>query len=192
MTPYYYSHPGAESVMSVALGFLLLLIFLAVCAGIIFLHVLLSRKESRWPGLIFPVISFGFSMLIVFSMAVFTTVTHEAQLTRIYYARLVEIERLDEFRERNAPFTSPEHAARVAEVAEIIESQIAEYTRLIDASNDGTLLLGASTADIIGRSVIIFVITNIPTLVFLMIYVACRGNRKRQRALDVMTVQDLE
>ena len=38
----------------------------------------------------------------------------------------------------------------------------------------------------------VFLITNIPTLIFLAIYFACREKQKLHRELDKMNVQDLE
>lgn len=41
------------------------LLLVAVLAGVILLEVWLSRRKSRWPGLIMPVLSFLLSLLIV-------------------------------------------------------------------------------------------------------------------------------
>lgn len=41
------------------------LLLVAVLAGVILLEVWLSRRKSRWPGLILPVLSFLLSLLIV-------------------------------------------------------------------------------------------------------------------------------
>lgn len=37
-----------------------------------------------------------------------------------------------------------------------------------------------------------FLLSNVPTLLFLAIYFACRGKNKRKRELDKMNAQDLE
>ncbi len=50
----------------------------------------------------------------------------------------------------------------------------------------------ASMSSIIGSAVYIFILHNIPTAILLAIYAACRGKRHRQRALEKMSVQDLE
>ena len=50
----------------------------------------------------------------------------------------------------------------------------------------------ASTGSIIGMAAYIFMISNIPTAVLTLIYAACRGKREKQRALEKMSVQDLE
>jgi hypothetical protein len=38
----------------------------------------------------------------------------------------------------------------------------------------------------------VFLMSNIPTLLFLAIYFACREKRKLRKELDKMNVQDLE
>lgn len=48
--------------------FILLLILLAFLAGIIWLQVFLSKKESKWPGLVMPIISFLFGLLYPLNM----------------------------------------------------------------------------------------------------------------------------
>jgi hypothetical protein len=45
---------------------------------------------------------------------------------------------------------------------------------------------------IVGTAIYIFLLYNIPTAVLLTIYAAFRGKRNRQRALEKMSVQDLE
>jgi hypothetical protein len=50
----------------------------------------------------------------------------------------------------------------------------------------------SSISSIIGGAIYVFVLYNIPTGVLLAIYAACRGKRSTQRALEKMSVQDLE
>jgi membrane protein implicated in regulation of membrane protease activity len=44
------------------------IILLLLGAGVIVLQIFLSMKESRWPGIILPVISFCISLTIVFGL----------------------------------------------------------------------------------------------------------------------------
>ncbi len=46
--------------------------------------------------------------------------------------------------------------------------------------------------DMVFTILYIFLIFNIPTVILLAIYAACRGNRKRNLSLEKMSVQDLE
>jgi len=54
------------------------LIFLfAILAGTVVLQIYLSKKNSKWSGLILPIITFAFSLLAVMGMAAFVEVgTH--------------------------------------------------------------------------------------------------------------------
>jgi glucan phosphoethanolaminetransferase (alkaline phosphatase superfamily) len=47
-------------------------------------------------------------------------------------------------------------------------------------------------AAIIGSAAYAFLLFNIPTVILIAIYTACRGKQKRQRDLEKMSVQDLE
>ncbi|MEY8386475.1 hypothetical protein AALC17_04135 [Oscillospiraceae bacterium 38-13] len=49
--------------MSIIPAIVCLLFLLAVLAGCIFLQIFLARRESRWPGLILPLLTFLLSLL---------------------------------------------------------------------------------------------------------------------------------
>jgi len=54
-----------------------LIFLLAIPMGAIFLQIYLSKKNSKWPGLILPAITFAFSLLTVMGMVAFVEVgTH--------------------------------------------------------------------------------------------------------------------
>jgi hypothetical protein len=42
------------------------------------------------------------------------------------------------------------------------------------------------------EAIILFLVYNVTTVIFLTIYGACRGKHRKQQALDKMNVQDLE
>ena len=46
-----------------------ILLVLVLCVGGIVLQIFLSKKESKWLGLILPIITFGFSLLFVLNVA---------------------------------------------------------------------------------------------------------------------------
>lgn len=52
-----------------------LLIIVVIMAGAIWLQVFLSKKENRWLGLMLPFISFAYSLLMVFSIALVDSMT---------------------------------------------------------------------------------------------------------------------
>ena len=101
---------------------LTLLFLMAVLVGTILLQIFLSRRKSRWPGLILPGLTFLYSLLSIFSMAA---------------------------------------------------------------------LPGATALSIAGTLVMTLLLSNIPTLILLAIYFACREKQKRNRQLDKMNIQDL-
>lgn len=45
-----------------------LIVTLALLTGVIILQIYLSKRESKWPGLVFPIISFLFSLLYPLNM----------------------------------------------------------------------------------------------------------------------------
>ena len=57
--------------------FILLIIVVGIIGGIVALQIFLSKQESKWPGLILPIITFTFSFMAVFliilSMAAYMT-----------------------------------------------------------------------------------------------------------------------
>lgn len=73
----------ALTLMTVLIVLFNMLLLVAVLAGIIALEVWLSRRKSRWPGLIMPIISFALSLLLVFGFVAFSAVsaTSELQVT---------------------------------------------------------------------------------------------------------------
>lgn len=73
----------ALTLMTVLIVLFNMLLWAAVLAGIIALEIWLSRRKSRWPGLIMPIISFALSLLLVFGFVAFSAVsaTSELQVT---------------------------------------------------------------------------------------------------------------
>ena len=46
--------------------FILLIIVAGIIGGIVALQIFLSEKESKWPGLVLPIIAFSFSFMVAF------------------------------------------------------------------------------------------------------------------------------
>ena len=53
-------------------------------------------------------------------------------------------------------------------------------------------LPGAGAGEILTALLLVFLLYNIPTLVLLAIYLACRAKFRRKREMDRMNAQDLE
>ena len=98
---------------------IVLVFVLALLVGGVFLQIFLSKRESRWPGLILPLLSFLYSLLMACSAV---------------------------------------------------------------ASNGG-IPWGAILASL--------VLGNIPTVILLAIYAACRDRFRKRSELDKMNIKDL-
>ena len=98
---------------------IVLLFTLVILVGVILLQIYLSKKESKWPGLVLPIISFLVSFIYPLNMAI------------------------------------------------------------------------PSVGGFIFALVLGWLIANIPTIVLLTIYFACRGKQRRNKQLDKMNIQDL-
>jgi cytochrome bd-type quinol oxidase subunit 1 len=122
----------------------MIIVLLVFGVGGIWLQIFLSKKESKWAGLILPIITFGISLTALLGGLLFS--------------------------------------ARTGITTTTVNGEIIEQT---------TKQI-ANMSSIIGSAICIFILYNIPTAVLLAIYAACRGKRNRQRALDKMSVQDLE
>ena len=97
-------------------------VLLVLLVGVPLLQVFLSRRESRWPGLVLPGLCFLYPLLALFSFAAF---------------------------------------------------------------------VGMSTGEILTGLLSVFIAGNIPTLILLAIYAACREKKKKHKQLEKMSLQDL-
>ena len=103
---------------------IIVLTFLVVLlVGCIILQVFLSRRESPWPGLVLPGLSFLYSLIVMLNVVI---------------------------------------------------------------------LFDSSGWEIAATLFMAFLLYNIPTLILLAIYFACRGKYRRKREMDRMNAQDLE
>jgi len=154
--------------MAIIRTLIFLFIFLGLCAGIIILQVHLSKRERMWPGLIMPIVTLSISLLILFGMAAFTTSTGVAHVESVR----LEAMPTDEY---------DAVAMRERYHGVLIEQHLVAY---------GTI--GRTQIVSFPRITFMFVVLNIPTVILLAIYAGCRGKRRRQRSLELMSVQDLE
>lgn len=58
--------------VNIFIGFLILIAFIT---GIVLLQIFFSKKESKWPGLILPIVCLLISIIAVFNIASFTSAT---------------------------------------------------------------------------------------------------------------------
>jgi len=154
--------------------FLMIAIPLAIIAGVVILQVRLSQKESRWPGLILPIITFGMSLLIIIGIATFSIAS--TTTSSIYHdARLIQTEAITEIQEQQRATSN-----------EPLEPRVEVVHHLTDY---GTIMF--APAAVTATALSVFFLFNIPTAILLIIYALCRGNRRKIAALDMMSLQDL-
>ena len=98
----------------------LFVILIVLGVGGILLQIFLSKRESRWPGLVLPIIAFLYSVVMVLNVAAM-----------------------------------------------------------------------GSAGEVIAAVLSVSIIGNIPTLILLTIYFACRGKRRTRSEMDKMLINDL-
>lgn len=177
-------------IFAVAVGFL---------AGIVILQVFLSRRESKWPGLIMPIITFGFSLIVFMAFVLFGVVSYVgggAHMTVDMVADLVEIVDVE----------GSDYAYNAgADNAGIDDVNVDDTDYAIDAhgqpsgawvavpTEEGTVY--TQTVRMGGSIIVVwfiyFLLMNVPTIVLMLIYIACRGKQRRLMELGRMSVQDL-
>ena len=106
--------------VTIVLGF----VMLVFAVGGILLQIFLSKRESKWPGLILPLLSFLYSLLMACSAVAYSAVAYSE---KIIWGPILT-----------------------------------------------SLILG-----------------NIPTVILLAIYAACREKRRKRGELDKMQIKDL-
>jgi len=133
------------------IGRIVFLVFLlAVPVGVVFLQIYLSKQDSKWPGLILPVITFLISLMVVLGFAVF----EQTRMTSV-----------------TQYFDGEEWI--------VVEETVSETGREV--------IPGA-----VGSVVFMFFYMNVPTAILLSIYKLTKSKYNRQKALEKMSVQDLE
>lgn len=139
------------------LNILPLLLTIALIVGLVFLQLFLSKKENKYLGLLLPILSLLLSLVTVFSMYAFSTISHTE-------SRQVELE-------TTGVVSSEPPSSKAQDVS----------TQINSAPAEGFFL----------SMLVTFLLSNIPTVVLVVIYLACREKIKRNRELDKMTLQDL-
>jgi hypothetical protein len=117
--------------------------------GSILLQIFLSKMESKWPGLILPIIAFLLSLTVVLSSAMFYEVQDTAEV--------------------------------ISESGQIVSQPAGDASaRPVPPVGERIVLIA-----------IPFLLCNIPTAVYLVVYFGVRETRKRGKLLERMTAQDL-
>lgn len=148
--------------------------------GPIILQIFLSKRDNKFVGLIIPIIQFVFSLVIVliFSVNAVAFVSYESdENTSISYSEVYDDTIDSEYDD-----------------VTISESLDDEYD---DADVDETLdygddEVGFSTGfPVLPSIIILFILTNIPTTISLIIYFVNRKGKPKKKQLDKINIQDL-
>lgn len=142
---------------------LLILFFfiLLVTIGLGFLQVYLSRKKSKWPGLILPAVFILLSL--IWSSSV-----------------IKRFERSGPSNESTITHYEYDNEGYIKEKFEKINSPL----RYKETSRPGIIITGIGLAAL-------FVTTNIPTVAYLLIYGISREKMRARLEMQKMTIQDL-
>ena len=166
------------------------LIFLFLIIGVplfivgpIILQIFLSKRENKFVGLIIPIVQFVLSLVIVLSFSVNAVAfaSYESdENTSVSYSEVYDDTIDSEYDD-----------------VTISESLDDEYDEYDDADVDETLdygddEVGSSTVfPVLPSIIILFILTNIPTTISLIIYFVNRKGKPKKKQLDKINIQDL-
>lgn len=139
------------------------LFLVGIIAVVIFIQIKLSQSKNKYFGLILPIISFLYSVLVVLGIAAFS-------VTTITTTDSVMVSEIDEQSEE----IIEESEEIIEEPEEIVE------VREVDSNISGFLNLS-----------FIFLVTNIPTVVLSGVYVSERNKIKMKNDIEKMKISDL-
>ena len=159
--------------------FILLLIlspFILIFVGLPLVAVIavqkrLCRRNSKWLGLILPGLSLALSLLLVCGMALFAQGGGAAGGS---YTITADGEVL-------------EHAVTEDGVTTVYDGEGNVIDRYEDPDHQPATITGA----VLGSAAVLFLVANIPTVIFGGIWLHCKNRRDFQNDLKKMRVEDL-
>ena len=167
----------APSIVSVIANMLSLLFVIAIplafLAGAVILQIYLSKKESKWPGLILPAVAFGITFIPFMAFLLYGIVRTTTSVTShdILVAERVEIQRIE--------------AERYEAYHRITGNEPLVPVRTHYLHAQGTIRASAALV------FFWFLVSTVPTAILLIIYAVCRSKRRNLLALNRMSLQDL-
>lgn len=138
-------------------------LYLAVTAVLSVLQLFLSRKKSKWPGLILPTLFILFSIVWTFTNYI-----------NYFPNKDVPIEQ--------STINYDENGNIVEKIEKIDENNYIQETRTSYSS--GLIISGSGI-------IFIFTAMNIPTIIFLFIYGISREKMRSKLEIQKMAIQDL-
>ena len=161
-------------------------IMIGAAVGLCFLQVRLSKKESKIPGLILPIVNIGFGLVAMISLFSFSYTTPSMGFESDDYRVAVDTD-------GNITVTEMESGKPV----DYYISDVDGEPCMFNASNDEYIMQAPiaeaeeGSSDIFGVAGLLFIELNIPTVVYLIIYFVCRSKMKKNAMLDKMVIQDI-
>jgi hypothetical protein len=146
------------------------LLMIGLFGGSIILQIFLSKKASKWPGLVLPGITFFLSILSVIAIVLYVG----------FSFRTVD----------QSVVGTPDGKRYVVNHAYSINQDV----NGVSSTEDVLVLTNRSDQGIMAvivPCVITLFLGNIPTAIYLAIYYGVRGKRKQQKELDKMKSLDL-
>ena len=153
----------------------LFLLVILPAALLLCLQVILSRMESRWPGLVLPALHLLLSILIIAGIVMFTVNPQQA-VSRFTDETVVETD--------DGEAVTDDEGATVG----IIGGTDGPTAVFVSSSLGDASWNGTATLPLVA---LLFGLLNIPTLVDLAIYAAFRKKPRADSAVNKSRIQDL-
>ncbi|MEC6747989.1 hypothetical protein VXN63_05500 [Marinilactibacillus sp. XAAS-LB27] len=156
--------------MAIIGAILPILLMLILVGMIIMLQVYLSKTDSKFPGLILPFISFLFALMTTVGIASYLTVTPSYEETTS-----IEVMEVNEYDDSE----------------EAVELSEGETGVTLFGEEDGGMESGGTTTSMILSALGIFLLSNILTLILIVIYILTRKRMNKERSVNRTRIQDL-
>jgi hypothetical protein len=167
------------------------IIFLVICiplfiVGPIILQVFLSKRDNKFVGLIIPIVQFVLSLVIVlsFSLNTLAFVSYESDdNTSVSYSEVYDDTIDSEYDD--------------VTISESLDDEYDEYDEYDDTDVDEAVDYvdneesASAKIPVLPSIIILFILTNIPTTISLIIYFVNRKGKPKKKQLDKINIQDL-
>lgn len=163
-------------------------VMIGAAVGLCFLQVRLSKKESKIPGLILPIVNIvaTLGLIAMISLFSFSHTTPSMDFASDDYRVAVDTD-------GNITVTEIESG----EPVDYYISDVDGEPCMFNASNDEYIMqkpiidAEEGSSGILGVAGLLFIEMNVPTVVYLIIYFVCRSKMKKNAMLDKMVIQDI-
>ena len=177
--------------MSILLVLIISVLFIGGSVGLCFLQAYLSKRLNWWLGLILPLVNIALTALVVFGLISYVLVgTTTVAVTTDYYE--ASANRYDPIEVRD--LTTGEYISWHADAeGRIIDDRTGADTGLFvdEVINNADAGDAVAESGVAPGLVAAFIIMNVPTAVYMIIYGACRDKLRAKAMIQKMEIQDL-